>query len=893
MPISDAQFVAWLSQEHAERVVLYEQDYMYEESDGSPSQGTLYLSDRPYMPLDAELPYVECISSVPEFTRSLGGNRLDTYSSSIGSVEIINTDGEFDFLLDLAIDGSEARFYFGDISWARSDFRLIFSVLGLRVQRAPFRRLTIDLRDSLALLNQSVGGTSQVGGVGPYANNARPLNVGFIHNLTPLSLDSINLTYVHSDSIFATAIEVRDDGIPVSFTDNGDGTLELNASPAGLITCDVDSITAANQRTVSDTFDRLVGARGGFSAAGLYFGPHPTFVIDDVDDYPIGMSIGDARNIIDLLADLTESANCFAAIRRDGQFTYGRLKPYDIASFGLDPVNIVEDDIVPRTAFDLEHLTPEYYQYQAYAHKNWTVQSSLSAILNPDEQARFQRKGQYALQQLVGGLTYADAPELYHKTLSVSPPIETLISIEDDADIVALTQWMETRRAMFLPWLEIATVSLPLGANPDEPAMFYALELGDVTRVTLPRFGYDAGVLFQAISVGINLSKARVAIRMVRKRGISAPPIGWQTIEQYIIQTPLQYRLGPPTVQVVATLPPTAPPIGPPIVIVQPTPAGLLLYSFQEQAGVNAGNPPSSLTTIWFFADTHTPLWYEEDPGDPQLLLIYGDEASGTVSDLDLLTRAQISDVAYPAYFLAPTTGPDAVLLLEDSTTISHPLNVSIDYAASPKAVAGLQVPVVALMPDFNLGFFEVQYWLDYDYDFPTVAFSAVFLAEMNLGTGTGFPPILGHLLLTIQNKSGSTLTGIDAGAGTNIIIALPEAADPTNVLDGEVDVSFVGGAPTCVVHNAGSLTLTVSGDQHTLNFKFSVASLGDDTKTQFVFPIEIQIGDTPGFYGTPGAGQNIAHITPIILTALPVTTPAATVRTFTDASPDVGFTVS
>lgn len=582
--ITDAQFVAWLSQEHADRVILYEQDYIYEDG-GAPAQGTLYLSDKPYAPVGSQ-PYVDCIASVPEFERSLGGNRLSTYSSSIGSVEIVNTDGELDFLLDLALDGSEARFYYGDTSWDRADFRLIFSVFGLMVQRAPFRRMTVNLKDSTALLNQSIGGDSLVGGVGPNANQERPLNFGFIHNLTPLSYDSINLVYAHSDTGGSTsggsvtALEVRDDGVPVDFLDGGDGTLELDAAPAGLITCDVAAFplagTDGDNQSVSDAFAYLIGDRAGFVAEGLYDGPHPTFVPDDTDDYPVGVSIQEARNVLDVLGELTDSGNCFAAIKRDGSFTFGRLKPYDIESFGLDPVDLVEDDIVPAASFEVQHLTPEYYRYQSYAHKNWTVQSTLSDILQPDEKARFSRKGQFALQSLVGGTTYALAPELYHKTLSTSPPIETLLSWADDSSILYLTQWMETRRAMFLPWLEIATVSLPLGANPDAPAMFYALELGDVVRVTVPRFGYDTGTLFQVIGIGISLSKARTMLRIVRKRGVTAPPVGWEAGEQYIIQTPFQWTPGPPAVVVVPPPGglPTSTPLPPTIVIIGTTPGG-------------------------------------------------------------------------------------------------------------------------------------------------------------------------------------------------------------------------------------------------------------------------------------------------------------------------------
>jgi hypothetical protein len=639
MPISDAQFIAWLSQEHANRVVLYEQNYAYETELGVPGEGILYFSDRPYTrnTAFAALPYVECIASVPEFTRSLTGNRLNSYSSSIGAVELHNNDGELDYLLDLALDGSYARFFYGDASWPREDFRVMFEVFVACVRRAPFRRLSISLRDSSSFLNRSIGGVALVGGSGPYANNARPVNFGFVHNVTPLSYDSINLIYRHSDNTVgeAIAVEVRDDGVPVSFTENGDGTFTLASPPVGLITCDVESYpladTSGSNANVSDTFDHVIQGRGGFDGFGLYAGPHPTFVIDDVDDYPLGVHIPEARNILELLAEITDSGNCFAAIRRDAYFTYGRLKPYDIESFGLEPVDLVEDDIVPPSAFEVEHDEPTYYQYQAYAHKNWTVQNNLSDVLNPDEKARFERKGQYALQSLVGGTTYILAPELYHKTLTVSPPIETLLSWDDDSSILYLTQWMETRRAMALPWIEHVTVTVPLGANPDAPAMFYALELGDVVRVTVPRFGYDVGTLFQVTSINIALSKNRVTLRLVRKRGATAPPIGWESSQQYIIASVLSYRRGLPTIEVG----PTSPPIGPPGAGIGG--GGGALISFGGISGSGGEEPPEEESEDIYYFDRFT-----SDGSTDQLTAHIPDVGAAYASDVDYTGAATL-----------------------------------------------------------------------------------------------------------------------------------------------------------------------------------------------------------------------------------------------------------
>ncbi len=54
----------------------------------------------------------------------------------------------------------------------------------------------------------------------------------------PLLLDDVNLKY---HGAYGTVQAVYDDGVSVSFTDNGDGTFTLSANPVGEITMDVNS----------------------------------------------------------------------------------------------------------------------------------------------------------------------------------------------------------------------------------------------------------------------------------------------------------------------------------------------------------------------------------------------------------------------------------------------------------------------------------------------------------------------------------------------------------------------------------------------------------------------------------------------------------------------------
>lgn len=550
--MTDAEYLNWLARDNSTRCVLVELDYQYENG-GAPATGTLYLSDRAYFDDDGASPlnvYIDCVNSVPQFNRALSGDRLGAYTSSVGTLEIDNADGEQDFFFELAIDGSEVRFYVGDLSWPKDDFRLIYSALASVATAPSFDRVSVALKDTGLLLNQSIGGTSLVGGSGPNANQARPVNFGYVHNLQALVLDAGLLRYVYADDGTDTTVaDVRDRGVSVVFTDNFDGTFDLSASPDGAITCDVvaspggsDSPSLDN-RCISDAMNELVGIRSGLIVLDRYRGAGSTFNVHDDDDYLIGISLPEARNVIDLLSDIVDSGNCFWSVLRTGEFSFGRLRPNDIAGLVADsgspqiPVTQILEDDIDEGSFRLDHSTPLYYQYQAYMSRNWFVQTDLASSLTPDEQAVWTRKGIYLLQAPGVGTTYNDAPELYNKSLTVSPVVDTLLSGGfDELDLPFLEIWMDTRREMFLPWIEIVSITVGLD--------FYELELGDVVSLVMPRFGEDDGTLFQVMAINLRLSQAKVDLRLVRRRLLAPPPDDWLRITDPIDDPPFPSELG-------------------------------------------------------------------------------------------------------------------------------------------------------------------------------------------------------------------------------------------------------------------------------------------------------------------------------------------------------------
>lgn len=561
MSISDEEFAEWLKQDNRDRVVLVEVDYKYE-SGGAPATDTIRVANKVYFDVDAGTTYDDVLLAAPRFARALSGERLGNYELTLGSVEIANADGTYDSLLTRAVDGNEVRAYLGDRGWARADFRLVFSARATIPVAPQTSRISIQLRDASALFNKSVAGTSTVGGTGPHKDRLRPVNFGFVHQAECLVLDEGTLSFVHSDTGTDTYVNaVRDRGIEVSFIDNGDGTITLSAAPDGAIAADVLAVSSDDPgdftyRRVSDAFKALIGERAGFIAAGKYLGAHFTFIEGDGDDYLVGVSLPEARNVVELLNSLVDTGNCFWAMTREGKFTFGRLNPHDIESLLGSPLAVVdiEKDDIDHGTLRVEHASTKYYKFQAYMSKNWLLTpDGLASSLTPEERALRARKGLYYMQPETEGTAYADAPQLYSLSLEVSPPIETYLSAGyAEEELPVIERWALQRKLMFQPWIE--TISCTVGIE------FYALELGDVVRLTLDRFSADApnqSSLLQVVGVDIRLTEAKVGLQLMRRRASGLIPDDFEFVfvEDDEIETGLLVPILPP---------PGEPPILPP-----------------------------------------------------------------------------------------------------------------------------------------------------------------------------------------------------------------------------------------------------------------------------------------------------------------------------------------
>lgn len=235
--ISDAQFTAWLKDTTAIRCVLVEVSVKL----AGGSIVTRYLSNTVYVTTPTDTPantmYAARIVGGINYTRSMS---LDGSASlSYGDIELSNSDGLMDSWVDDYWANRPFSIYLGDASWPRSDFRKVFSGITTGIDMRKRDRVNITISDVLQRLNNPVTET-KLGGSSTRADTLLPLCFGECHNISPVLVDSaVNEYMVHNGPI-ENIIEVRDNGVPVSFTQfPATGKFRLAAAPAGTITASV------------------------------------------------------------------------------------------------------------------------------------------------------------------------------------------------------------------------------------------------------------------------------------------------------------------------------------------------------------------------------------------------------------------------------------------------------------------------------------------------------------------------------------------------------------------------------------------------------------------------------------------------------------------------------
>ncbi|MBC3931974.1 hypothetical protein [Undibacterium curvum] len=465
--MNQADFVRWLKS-RARRVVLIEIGV-----NSGGQELTRYLSTGAYNtgPADVPanqvyLPVVEVGMSFPE-QLSIGASS----SVSSGDIEINNTGGVRDAWLTDIWMNRPIRAWIGDPDWGRADFQLIFS--GVVADVSPKGRdvLALKLRDRMQLLNMPLS-EAVIGGAGANAGALLPVCFGECHNVTPVLTDPATLEYAVHTSAIEQIIEVRDNGLPVSFAPIlSAGRFRLNQAAIGQITCSVQG----------DNSGGYVNSLAGIVRRILTsFGPQSTrlqasdidapnfLAFDQAHAQPMGIYLTERTNCIAAVQQLAGSVGAQLVASAQGVFQLYQISLPSPGGFQILDRHIEERSLVPKTRTDVVAGIKLGYC------RNYTVQNQLQTALPPEHKAL------YAQDYLVASVSDETTRALYRLDATVAQQ-NTCLLRKSDADIEAARQ---------LAMWKVPRAVYEAQGVPE----LMQLSVGQPVTVMVSRFGLSAGV---------------------------------------------------------------------------------------------------------------------------------------------------------------------------------------------------------------------------------------------------------------------------------------------------------------------------------------------------------------------------------------------------------------
>lgn len=421
----------WLVSNTAIRGILVEASVL---KVGDTSDTVRYLSSFGFTTSPYDIPanteYEAIINGGIKFTEKLDINGNPSLSG--GDIEIYNPNGEYDSWLLDTWTNRPINVFFGDPSWPREDFILVFSGVLSGIDSRSRTSINLQVKDKLQRLNTPVS-ELKYADVAPYPDSSNnspihdpldpldtvpdvylPVLLGEAHNITPVLIDSSNLVYCINFGKIKGIIEVRDNGVPLSEesfeVDLVKGTIKLLYPPAGTITISAkgDNVPQAwdtfqpgvsYRHTAGSLIRRLVTGYGktevNLSTGQPTTNPSPDrFSDSDIDitnfenfeqthPQPVGLYSVARENLLTLAQQLAASVGAQLSMSR-----FGKLKLVSIV-FPTGSARVIDSSSMLERSLQISSKTAIQGSIKLGFTKNWTVQNALSTNLPYEHKVLF------------------------------------------------------------------------------------------------------------------------------------------------------------------------------------------------------------------------------------------------------------------------------------------------------------------------------------------------------------------------------------------------------------------------------------------------------------------------------------------------------------------------
>jgi hypothetical protein len=498
--MTNAQYIAWLNDPTAIRVVLVEAV-----ANVNGVDKTFYLSTLPFVSQASDTPASQPYQAVligddlqTTEQLSLDGNA----TMNVGDVGIANDDGAFDAWLTYVWTNRPIQMLLGDVRWARSDFVPVFTGVTADIGSKSRQALGLKIRDKLERLNAAIT-EHLLGGTGPNQGSTVPLVFGEVVNMTPLLIDSTTLQYQVHDGQINGLIEVRDNGVPIANDSIGwaavtldlvHGTFRLTSPPAGTITVSLQgdkntAYTTPYASTCASIVYRIVTGYGytgnRFTSAEVDMTNFNAF--DAAHPQVIGVTVSGSTNTISVIQQVTGALQAQLTTSRAGllqlqQIDFSSLTP----TFSITAAHMEEHTLFPSARELVQGAVLLTFC------QNLTQQAGLQTSLPAEALALMGMPYQSVLAQ--------DAATKTSYRLTMEPTREdTYLVSRTDATNEALRR-LAIRKAPRTTY------------QFDGFATLFQLQLGQAVTLTHPRFNLAAGITGLVVSMTTKWAAGRTTV---------------------------------------------------------------------------------------------------------------------------------------------------------------------------------------------------------------------------------------------------------------------------------------------------------------------------------------------------------------------------------------------
>lgn len=492
--LTDAEFLAWLKDPSAIRVVLMECQCLDE--NGNVKQ--LFFANRGYTsrPFD-QVPnraYLPFLKGGLDFEQTIG---LDLGGSiSYGDIELDNTEGDLDWALEASWQYQPVRAYVGDARWSRNNFRQIFDGVAEDLDTSQRDVVNVRLRDKLYRLDMPIH-DQKIGGSSAESDSLLPVALGECHNVTPVLLDAQTLKYCYHTRVAESVFEVRDNGIPIQRVPQ-DGvapaTFTLLRQPAGRITCSVQGDAIGGYtNSISDIIYRLVTEWGTevdkrFSETDIDLANFYQFAQNHPE--PVGIYITDRMTVLEACQRIAASVGARLTVTYNGKL---QLVQVAIPPVGT-PTVITRSDMMAGSLSIKNRPVLRAAVKLGYC-KNWTVQADTASGV-PEEHKRLFAQEWLSVTAVNGDVR--DRFELWGEP----EPENTLLLDEDSASNEAFRRLVlrSTQRHVY-EFTGFADLALT--------------NVGSSMQITHDRFNLSQGKIGQVVAISVDWVNTRVRVQVV------------------------------------------------------------------------------------------------------------------------------------------------------------------------------------------------------------------------------------------------------------------------------------------------------------------------------------------------------------------------------------------